>query len=101
LDLVTVADLATWTTAKITYMSPNTSPWNDELAKIYGPEGSAITSYVCSKIGGERHLLSRLFSQLAWSFADMRRLEQYFRSVNLMGSGSVGMRLWGLEIYSE
>jgi hypothetical protein len=110
LDLITVADLATWTTQKLTYFGPRMSAWNADFARIYGPDGSAVTSYTCCKIGGERQeeffsplgvLLSRVFSQLAWTFPDMRSLEQHFRSVNLMGSGAGKMRLWGLEIYSE
>ena len=46
-------------------------------------------------------LLSNLFSRLAWVFPDMRPLEEYFRKVNMLGSGSGQMRLWDISIYSE
>jgi len=45
-------------------------------------------------------LLSGLFSELAWVFTDMRQLEEYFRKVNLAGSGQGRMRLWSIDIYS-
>jgi hypothetical protein len=44
-------------------------------------------------------LLSKLYSSLAWNFPDMRYLEEYFRKVNLLGSGRGHMRLWDLDIY--
>ena len=45
-------------------------------------------------------LLSGLFSELAWVFTDMRQLEEYFRKVNLAGSGQGRMPLWSIDIYS-
>jgi hypothetical protein len=110
IDLVCVSDLATWDVHKMTYLSPRLPSFNDEMAKIYGPNGSAITSYVCAAIGAERQeryfsplgvLLSALYSKLAWTFHDMRGLEEYFRKINLMGIGAGSMRLWDISIYSE
>jgi hypothetical protein len=46
-------------------------------------------------------LLSHLYTRLAWTFPDMRNLEEYFRKVNLQGSGSGKMRRWDVTIYSE
>lgn len=111
LDFLVVADLAAWTVNKMTYLNPNKFPDDiaKELAKTYGPNGSAITSYTCHCIGeGQKDyfsplgvLLSGTYSKLAWMFPDMRHLEEYFRKVNLLGSGSGQMRFWGLDIYSE
>jgi hypothetical protein len=110
IDLITVSDLATWNIMKMTYLSPRLPFYNDTLKKIYGPDGSASSAYVCQAIGGERQedyfspigtLLSKLFSALAWAFPDMRQLEEYFRRVKLLGSGQGGMRLWDINIYSE
>lgn len=109
IDFITVSDLATWKVMKTTYISP-LLPLYKNIAKIYGPNGSAQTAYVCCAIGADRQkdyyspigtLLSGLFSELAWLFPDMRQLEEYFRKVNLPGSGQGRMRLWDIHIYSE
>jgi len=110
IDFITVSDLATWKVTKMTYLSPLLPFYSDDLKKIYGPNGSATTGYICCAIGGDRQkeyfspigtLLSGLFSELAWLFPDMRQLEEYFRKVNLLGSGQGRMRLWNIDIYSE
>lgn len=110
LDFITVSDLATWQTMKTTYLSPKSPYYKGEIEKIYGKDGSGISSYVCAAIGAERQedyfspigvLLAGLFSKLAWTFKDMRGLDSYFRKVNMMGSGQGRMRLWPLSIYSE
>lgn len=48
IDVVSIADLASWTVFKFTYDSPRFVGFNPELS---GPEGSAQTSYICSPIG--------------------------------------------------
>ncbi len=110
IDFVTVSDLATWSSFKMTFLSPKHFANNAELQKIYGPNGSATTGYICHAIGGDRQkqyfspiggLLSGLFSRLAWTLSDMRPLEEYFRKVNLGGSGEGRMRHWPIDIYSE
>ncbi len=109
IDLLCVSDLATWTVHKMTFLSPKLPSYTETMAARYGPDGSALTGYICHAIGQERQadffsplglLLSRLFSQLAWSFVDMRNLEEFFRKVNLGGSGSGRMRRWDISIYS-
>jgi hypothetical protein len=110
IDIITVSDLATWKVAKITFLSPMAPLYNDKLREIYGPNGSATTGYVCCSIGTEQQsenfapvgsLLSSLYSELAWTFPDMRQLEEYFRRVNLVGCGQGQMRLWSIDIYSK
>jgi len=110
IDFITVADLASWHVSKMTYLSPMQPFYNDKIREIYGKDGCATTSYVCARIGGDRQeayfspvgaLLSGLFSGLAWTFTDMRPLEEYFRKVNLLGSGQGHVRRWGIDIYSE
>jgi hypothetical protein len=110
LDLLVVADLAAWTVSKHTYTSPKYHFYNEEFIKLYGPNGYASTAYVCHAIGGKRQkeyfsplgvLLSGTYSKLAWIFPDMRPLEEYFRKVNLLGSGEGYGRLWDIDIYSE
>jgi len=110
IDFITVSDLATWTTMKMTYLNPGVYSVNPELQKIYGSSGSAATGYICSAINSELQkekfspigaFLSRLFSELAWTMSDMRQLEEYFRKVNLLGSGQGRTRRWDIDIYSE
>lgn len=110
IDFLTVSDLATWKATKITYFSPLLPFYSGELRKIYGPDGYATTGYICHAIGADRQnehfspigaLLSGLFSELAWTFPDMRQLEEYFRKVKLGGSGEGRMRQWSIDIYSS
>lgn len=119
IDLLTVADLATWTMNKNTYTIPKRPYYNDEFIRLYGPDGFALSSFICCGRGDpgietrawhENQkdyfsplgvLLSSLFSMLAWISPDMRPIEEYFRKVNLMGRGRGIGRDWGLEIYSE
>lgn len=109
LDFLTVADLATWTAHTMTYLSPKLSLYDATMAKIYGPNGAATTSYICHRSGLPEQkdyfsplgtLLSGLYSKLAWMFPDMRHLDQYFRTANLPGQGIGRMRLWSIDIYS-
>jgi len=107
LDFLCVADLATWSVTKLNYLNPKQFDI-EEMAKLYS--GFASTAYTCHGIGQERQadyysplgtLLSGLFSRLAWTFPDMRHLEEYFRRVNLRGSGQGQCRRWDISIYSE
>lgn len=42
-----------------------------------------------------------LYNRLAWNHPDMRSLADYFRLVNIRGSGQGPQRLWPISIYSE
>jgi hypothetical protein len=110
IDFICVADLAIWTLSKVTYTSPKLPFFSEAFAAIYGKDGSASSIYMCQGIGQEKQeaffspigaLLSELYSRLAWTFPDMRTLEEYFRKVHLQGSGVGKSRLWPLSIYSE
>jgi hypothetical protein len=113
IDLITVGDLASWTVFKLTYTS--------QMLAASDTNNSASTFYFCSPIAGKVTesdsawlreqrayfsplgvLVSVLYSKLAWTFPDMRSLEEYFRKIDLLGRGrSKGARLWELSIYSE
>jgi len=110
IDLITVSDLATWHSMKMTFLSPRHFSGNLAMQNIYGQDGCATSSYLCSAIGAGLQkenfspvgaLLSQLFSRLAWLMPDMRQLEEYFRRVNLGGSGQGQTRKWKIDIYSE
>ena len=114
LDLVCVADLATWSGSKLTFIGPSQHrddplSW-EPMKSIYGEHGSAVTSYMCHSFLAENQadhftpvgaMLGQLFTLLAWEHQDMRKIEQYFRLANLQGSGAGRMRLWSIDIYSD
>jgi hypothetical protein len=105
IDFICVADLANWHQMKMTYLSPNLPMFSKQNVGGYGS-----SSLMCAAIGQELQktyfspigaLLSGLYSKLAWTFHDMRSLEEYFRRVDLMGSGQGQSRHWPITIYSE
>jgi hypothetical protein len=107
MDCLCVSDLATWTSYK-SNLCPKKQFENPEIAAVMADYAS--TSYLCHAVGGMRQkdfysplgtLLSCLFTKLAWTFQDMRSLEQYFRRVNLRGEGLGTSRRWDISIYSE
>jgi hypothetical protein len=94
----------------MTYLSPLLPNYKKSMQGTYGPNGCATSGYICHSITGERQaehfspigtLLSGLFTSLAWIFQDMRSLEEYFRKVNMQGSGKGNMRKWDATIYSD
>jgi Domain of unknown function (DUF6602) len=115
LDVVCVADLATWLVSKATYTGPGMIPWTEEMSRIYGAGGAASTSHVCFSrqtkgewASNQREFysplgtfLSGLYSKIAWTFPELRSLDHYFRQVNMMGRGAGQMRHWPLSVYSE
>jgi hypothetical protein len=113
LDLVCVADLATWTAGRTTFLGPRLFPdptfW-EGMKPMYGEHGSATTGYFCYSISTQNQIegftpigtmYSHLYNRLAWTHPDMRSLADYFRLANLGGSGQDHQRLWPISIYSE
>ena len=109
LDILCVADLAAWTSSKITFFGPRQlSDWS-KMESIYGQKGSATSAY----IGHTHHeqqfeqftpigvLISYLSQKLAWENPSLRDLADYYRITNIAGSGRGYMRMWPSSIYSE
>lgn len=95
LDLLCVADLAAWTSSKLTF---------------FGPNGSATTAYIGHTREHEQQvaqftpigvLISYLSQKLAWENQALRDLADYYRVANIAGSGKGNMRMWPGSIYSE
>ena len=100
LDLLCVADLATWTLLKSTFSLP----------QIDGPNVGAITAYI-----GHTHyhnskskhfnpigtLISRLSLRLAWEDPSLRDLADYYRRTSIDGSGSGAQRYWDSSVYKK
>src|SRR6266404_6474763 len=110
LDLICVADLATWVSSKTSFIGPTTCGSNWEKAKeLVGPTGSVVTGYLAHAHSTHRQItgftpigtmLALLFSRLAFEHAAMRDMALYFRLANLAGSGEGKTRNWPLEIFS-
>lgn len=109
-DLICIADLATWSAVKTTFMGPHQlSVWNEQLIGMYGTNGSATSSYM-NHCHGEMDeevlnpiaaMITSLLTKLAWNHVNLRPLAGYFTSVELDGGGKGLQRIWGIDIYSE
>jgi hypothetical protein len=110
MDFLCVADLGTWNVVKLLY------PISEDVKqKNNDKEFESLTSYTCraisQKIIGNKKqkpffspigaLLSGLYSKLAWTFPDMRNLDEYFRNVGIKGGGGGQIRKWDTSIYTE
>jgi len=110
LDLVCVADLAAWSSTKLTFFGPRqTADWS-KMEPMYGPNGSATSAYLGHTRTDERQvaqftpigvLISHLSQKLAWEDPSLRDLADYYRLTNIAGSGKGYMRTWPSSIYSE
>ena len=121
LDLICVADLATWLIGKMKYFYPiprdpvrypvpheievelekTSAFFNGGIFSAYtrysndGEDGSQVPGF--TPIGA---MLCYLLNALAWEDASIRSLADYFRAT-LMGSGQGHMRRWEIDVYSE
>jgi hypothetical protein len=111
LDLLCIADLGTWASAKSTFIGPRQVPDWSKMAPIYGPNGSATSAYVghtqsaiqqvvqFTPIGA---LISHLSHRLAWENPSLRDLADYYRITHIAGSGTGRcVRIWPSSIYSD
>lgn len=113
LDYICVADLATWSISKLSYMSPQMLGNNDDLAslraqflELYGEDGSATTSYVSHIIDPNQnipyspigYLLSNLMLDFSWTFQEMRTMAEYFQKVEARGISKGAIRPWASSI---
>ncbi|MDP3417638.1 DUF6602 domain-containing protein [Falsiroseomonas sp.] len=110
LDVICVADLATWTFSYAPYYAASWFPSiQEELQKELGGDWGVITSMVCASPGTQRQeltfrpiaaLLANVIQGLAWSDISMRDLADYYRLVNMWGSAEGPQRRWPASVYS-
>lgn len=109
LDLLCVADLASWTSFKTTFLGPRQVPDFSNLTLTYGPNGSANSAYIghtsvedqvpqFTPIGV---LISYLAQKLAWENPALRGIADYYRTANISGNGGGSMQNWNSAIYSD
>lgn len=110
LDLLCVADLATWTSSVMTFVGPHHVIDWAPLIPIYGENGSAVSAYLGHAYSSEQQveqftpigvLISYLSQKLAWEDPAFRDLADYYRITNIAGTGSGFNRKWSASIYSD
>lgn len=111
LDIICVSDLAVWRASKMVYIGPPYVSRSSELQKIYGRDGSTTTSYILHSYEIENQIneftpigamLSSLFEKIGWEYPGIRGLSDYYRLVNIGGSGHGSMRLWNTsDVFSN
>lgn len=110
LDLLCVADLASWSSSIMTFVGPGQIPDWSQMAPIYGPNGSATTAYIGHSSSNDNQvehftpvgvLIAYLSQKLAWEHPEYRSLADYYRVTNISGSGKGSMRKWDANIYSD
>jgi hypothetical protein len=110
IDLICVADLATWTSTRRSWFGPRMIRDWSPMAPIYGPAGSATTAYVArpdetskkaTEFGPIGLAITHILKRIAWEDESLRGLARYFELAIRFGTGKGRMRFWGQEIYSE
>lgn len=114
-DLLGVANLGTWAKGFDAWFGPEMLLWSEQMADIYGKDGSATTFYIESTktasdswaanqptgftpIGA---IISQLLNRLAADDESLRRLALYFIQAGLQGRGVGKQRHWSGEVYSS
>lgn len=114
LDLLCVADLATWTLCKYTSLGPHLFVRPEDGSPLFlrygGPDEAVISSYAgytpsydhqvehFTPIGG---LICNLTNRLAREDSSLRDLADYYRFVGISGTARGSQRKWHSSIYSE
>jgi hypothetical protein len=100
LDILCVADLACWSSGRLTFSGPSVVPWSEGMAAVYGPNGSTASSYMGPADHGSGPgnpigvAVAALLQRLAWEDPGLRPIADYWRLAGLWGSGGGAQRLW-------
>ena len=103
LDMLCVADLATWYLGNMTFSPPSQIPNSTSTYPGFDPEGSPISAYFGSTKTLNRQrdqftaigvLISMLSIKLAWEDPSLRDFADYYRGVEMPGLGMGTMRKW-------
>lgn len=107
LDLLCVADLATWTLSKSTFLSqlspqdPNYAPQDVEMITSY-TRWTASSDIPIEDFTSIGVLISNLSKRLAWEDSTLRDLADYYHDIKLTSTGSGLQRKWQANlIYSS
>ena len=111
LDLLCVADLAAWTSSKMTFFGPQATRNYESLwFSEYMPNGVALSSHIGHTSSVDNQVeyftpigvfISHLTKRLAWEDPSLRDLADYYRIADIGGLGGGSLREWPSSIYSE
>ena len=110
MDVLCVADLATWSSMVMPRYDASWSNSPDSLVQAFGASCGPMTVMSCSAPGSHAQqatfrpvgaLIDDLTRRLAWADPSVRDIADYFRKANLGGSGDGNMRPWPLSVYSD
>jgi len=109
IDLLCIADLATWSTMEIARYNLDWAPQVD-LRSLFGGDWGVTTSMICAAINGDQQkpefrpigaLIAQLTQRMAWEDSMIRDLADYYRLANLWGSGAGPQQYWPASVYSN
>ena len=110
LDIMCVADLATWTRMTTTkYLASWAGPKSAELRAYFGGDWGVATSMMCASRQAESQsetftpigaLIGFLTQALARSDESLRDLADYYRRANVWGTAAGLQRFWTSSVYS-
>ncbi len=108
LDLISVADLATWSEMIMGYWPAKFMPrevqqalggnWAVSTVTVCAASGAVDQSATFSPIGA---LIGLVTQSLARTDVSVRDFADYYRSVNLWGAASGQERIWSSSVYSD
>jgi len=111
MDLICVADLGMWTPMIVTKVeATNYGVRRADIEALFGESWGVVTSMMCASAETENQaatftpigaLLGNLTQCLARADPAVRDLADYYRMVNLWGTGSGPQRLWPPTVYSN
>jgi hypothetical protein len=111
LDLICVADLATWTSMYIPQYLASWAPQSGaELQRAFGGDWGPMTSLLCASSDTENQentfrpiaaMLAYLTQRLAWPDPSIRDIADYYRLANMWGSGAGTQRPWPASVFSD
>jgi len=111
MDMVCVANLATWHKSYIARYDAAFRPEQESAYReLFGASCGPMTSLIGAHSGSHSQketfrplgaFVSHLTQRLAWDDPPLRDVADYYRLVNLWGSGSGKMRAWPISVYSD
>ncbi|SHJ45314.1 DUF6602 domain-containing protein [Pseudobutyrivibrio xylanivorans] len=96
-DIICIADLTTWSSAK--FLSPKNGTMigiDDCIKTVYFQAVSTNGMY--TPVG---ELVFNMLDYLAWDYVSIRKLVSYMRKMNIAGSGQGDSRTWNIDCLSK
>lgn len=106
IDLICVADLATWVRSKIIWLgttanSLSSNKLSDVTTALVGHSGSHLDGAPAKNFTAIGTLIGGLFQKLAYEDPSTASMARYYSAVGMQGSGSGTMRPWPASVFSD